>query len=95
MKVIALAKDYCCITDKEISLIKQEQEPSLFHDGAFESRKIIILTWLCELVGIFLLYSLRHHNNVGLYSDDRLMAVRNKSPKDFKKIREELHKKFF
>ena len=93
---------------EDISIIKQARKSLLFNNGKpwikNNNSNLFDVTMgsydgaeICELVGLFILNHLGKSfgkENIGLYRDDGLAIIKNKSARLADKTRKELHKAF-
>lgn len=107
LNAIRFAKGMCTISDEEIDTILHARKSLLFCNGETWIKKgnqLFDVTMgsfdgaeVCELVGLFLLHHMQtlfDANCVGLYRDDGLAILRNKSGPASDKIRKNLIKLF-
>ena len=103
-KALEFAENYDTITQDEKDIIKQAKKSLLFSNGTPWCKKgennfdVTMGSFdgaeTCELIGLYILYQIKHLDiNVGLYRDDGL-AVCNKSPKQAEQIKKEICKVF-
>ena len=103
---ISWAKQYTDITDHDIKIIKHARQSLLFHNnqtwtkrnttdafdvtmGSYDGAEV------CELVGLFILNKLEDRfENIGLYRDDGLAAVKTTSGRLADKARKQLTETF-
>ena len=107
-QALSWASNLAIITKDEISIMKHASKSLLFNDGKpwtkKESNSLFDVTMdsydgaeICELVGLFILNKLGQKfgkENIGLYRDDGLAIMKNKSARLADKTRKELHKCF-
>ena len=96
------------VRDEDISIIKHARKSLLFNNGKpwikNNNSNLFDVTMgsydgaeICELVGLFILNHLGKSfakENIGLYRDDGLAIIKNKSARLADKTRKELHKAF-
>ena len=107
-KAISFANNYTTISDKDIDIIMHCRKSLLFDNettwtkknhsdmfdvtmGSFDGAEV------CELIGLFLLNILSEKygkNNVGLYSDDGLVLLRNASGPQSERTRKDISREF-
>ena len=98
---LRFAQKYDEITDQEIRIIKHSKTSVLHNDGEFWCRKgqsNFDVTMgspdgaeCCELVGLFLLDQLKHMDmSIGLYRDDGLGVVCNKTARQVDQMKKEI-----
>ena len=107
-KSIEFAKEYTEIGDTEIAIIMNARKSLLFYNGQAWVKKndddLFDVTQgsydgaeICELVGLFMLSRMENHfgkNNIGLYRDDGLSVLKNKSGRERENTKKFLHEIF-
>ena len=107
-QALSWASSLAPISKDEISVIKHARKSLLFNNGKpwikKDSSSLFDVTMgsfdgaeICELVGLFILNHLGQKfgkQNIGLYRDDGLAILKNKSARLADKTRKELHKVF-
>ena len=107
-QALCWASNLADISDEDISIIKHARKSLLFNHGRpwikNNNSNLFDVTMgsydgaeICELVGLFILNHLGKKfgkNNIGLYRDDGLAAIKNRSARLADKTRKELHKIF-
>ena len=107
-QALSWASSLAPISKDEISVIKHARKSLLFNNGKpwikKDSSSLFDVTMgsfdgaeICELVGLFILNHLGSRfgkQNIGLYRDDGLAILKNKSARLADKTRKELHKIF-
>ena len=105
-KAIDFARKYTPITPQDESIIMHSRKSLLFADnktwikrrttganpfdvpmGSYDGAEV------CEIVGLFILNTISNvleKGNVGLYRDDGLVVIRNKSPSETERIKKQL-----
>ena len=107
-QALSWASNLASISNEDISIIKHARKSLLFSNGKpwtkNNSSNLFDVTMgsydgaeICELVGLFILKQLGKtfgNKNIGLYRDDGLAIIKNKSARLADKTRKELHKIF-
>ena len=107
-QALSWASNLASISNEDISIIKHARKSLLFSNGKPWTRNnnsnLFDVTMgsydgaeICELVGLFILKQLGKtfgNENIGLYRDDGLAIIKNKSARLADKTRKELHKIF-
>ena len=107
-QALSWASNLASISNEDISIIKHARKSLLFSNGKpwtkNNSSNLFDVTMggydgaeICELVGLFILKQLGKtfgNKNIGLYRDDGLAIIKNKSARLAAKTRKELHKIF-
>ena len=107
-QALSWASNLASISNEDISVIKHARKSLLFSNGKpwtkNNSSNLFDVTMgsydgaeICELVGLFILKQLGKtfgNKNIGLYRDDGLAIIKNKSARLADKTRKELHKIF-
>ena len=79
-QALSWASNLADILDEDISIIKHTRKSLLFNDGKPCNLFDVNYAEICELVGLFILNHLgKGKKNIGLYSDDGLAIIKNKS----------------
>ena len=107
MDAVNFAKTYVNIPQQDIDIIKHSRKSLLFSNGLAWTKKnsnMFDITMgsfdgaeVCELVGLFLLNGLCNKygvNNIGLYRDDGLGILKNKSGPQADRVRKDITKHF-
>ena len=107
-QALSWASNLADISDEDISIIKHARKSLLFNHGRpwikNNNSNLFDVTMgsydgaeICELVGLFILNHLGKKfgkKNIGLYRDDGLAVIKNRSARLADKTRKELHKIF-
>ena len=107
-QALSWASNLASISNEDISIIKHARKSLLFSNGKpwtkNNNSNLFDVTMgiydgaeICELVGLFILKQLGKtfgNKNIGLYRDDGLAIIKNKSARLADKTRKELHKIF-
>ena len=107
-QALSWASNLASISNEDISIIKHARKSLLFSNGKpwtkNNSSNLFDVTMgsydgaeICELVGLFILKQLGKmfgNKNIGLYRDDGLAIIKNKSARLADKTRKDLHKIF-